>query len=83
MGFDSLMVSTLLDCVASVSKRVRRESWDKSEKEECKQRFHNTAVLSTQLWNVTPSAVGHLYVMQCTLDPFINTCIVALVITGP
>ena len=29
----------------------------------------------------TIAPVGHLYVMQCTLDPFINTCIVALVIT--
>ena len=56
MGFDSLMVSMLLDCVASVSKRVRRESWDRSKKEECEERFYNTAVLSTQLWNVTPSA---------------------------
>ena len=57
MGFDSLMVSMLLDCVASVSMRVRRESWDKSEKEECKERFYNTAVLSTQLWNVGDCAI--------------------------
>jgi len=81
MGFDSLMVSMLLDWVASVSKRVRRESWDKSEKEECKEKFYTTAVLNAVIERNTIGPVGHLYVMQCTLDPFINTCIVALVVT--